>query len=136
MGGYYSGRVNWLALRNPLFISCTFLYVLHSVCKRATPEFAQTAFLKNYLNDLLFVPLALGIAVFLQRNFILKQPEYRLSKTQVIICVVYISIMFEGVIPLFKDRYTADFSDVLCYGFGGLLFYLFGNSDLPAKARL
>jgi hypothetical protein len=127
MGGYYSGGLKFQALLSPLFMGCTFLYVLHSVCKFAYPEITQIAYLNNYLNDLLFVPLALGSAVFLQQNLILKQPDYYLNKSQIIISVAYISVMFEGIIPLFKDRYTADFFDVLCYGFGGLLFYFFGN---------
>jgi hypothetical protein len=128
MVGNGFSRVNLAALRNPLFLTCTFLYVLHSLLKVAFPETANTPFLQHYLNDLLFVPLTLTSAVFLQRNFVLRQPAYQLSKWQIGLCVVYISVMFEGVIPLFKTRYTADIRDIACYAAGGWLFYQFGNT--------
>lgn len=127
MAGYGSCRVNPSPLLNPLFLGCTFLYLFHSVLKVTFPEAAATAFLRYYLNDLLFVPLTLTVAVFLQRNFVLCQPGYQLSKWQIGLTVAYISLMFEAVIPVFHSRYTADGWDVMCYAAGGWLFYAFGN---------
>ncbi|MBK0403646.1 hypothetical protein I5M27_11665 [Adhaeribacter sp. BT258] len=88
----------------------------------------ENAFLNNYLNDLLCLPLVLGTAVFLQRNLVLRQPDYALTGWQIGWVVIYFSVMFEAVIPLLVSRYTADFFDVICYAAGGWLFWVFGNA--------
>ncbi|KAA9340079.1 hypothetical protein [Adhaeribacter soli] len=124
MAGYDLGRLNLNTFRNPLFISCALLYGLNVLFLQKTYRFW---FLQNYLNDLLCLPLVLFVTVFLQRT-LFRKPAYRLTVYQVGIAAVYFSVMFEAVIPLFNQRYTADFWDVICYCSGGLLFYLFGNS--------
>ncbi|MFC5271004.1 hypothetical protein [Adhaeribacter terreus] len=126
MGGYNFGRLNFAVFRNPLLQICSFLYVLHTVLRRVVP--IENGFLNNYLNDLLCLPLVLGAAVFLQRNMVLRQADYALTGWQIGLVVIYFSLMFEGVIPLFVSRYTADFFDVICYGLGGWAFWFFGNA--------
>jgi hypothetical protein len=125
MGGYYSGRLNLAVFRNPFLQVCSFLYVLHTVLRQFVQ--IENAFLNHYLNDLLCMPLVFGAAIFLQRNLVLRQPDYALNKWQTGLVTVYFSVMFEGVIPLFVSRYTADFFDVICYGLGSWLFWYFGN---------
>lgn len=80
-----------------------------------------------YLNDLLSLPLVLAVAVLLQRFLVLRQHDYALTKYQILQVFIYWSVMFEGVIPNFVPRYTADLFDVVVYGLGAWLFYLFGN---------
>jgi hypothetical protein len=126
MGGYHFSRLNLAVFRNPLLQVCSFLYVLHTVLRQFVA--IENAFLNYYLNDLLCLPLVLGAAVFLQRNLVLRQPAYALTAWQIGLVVVYFSVMFEGVIPLFVSRYTADFRDVICYGLGGWLFWYFGQA--------
>ena len=104
-----------------------FLYVSHTVLHRL--GWLENAFLNNYLNDLLCLPLVLGAAIFFQRNIVLRQPAYALSKWQIGVIVIYFSVMFEWVFPQFMPRYTADFFDVICYGLGGGLFWIFGNAN-------
>lgn len=127
MGSYHFSRLNFAVFRSPLLQVCSFVYVLHSVWQQVLP--GEHWLLKNYLNDLLCVPLILGTAIFLQRNVLLRQPVYALSGWQIGWVVFYLSVMFEGVIPLFVSRYTADFFDVICYGFGGWLFWFWGNAN-------
>ena len=38
---------------------------------------------------------------------------------------IYLSITFELMLPKFSNRYTADALDVIIYGLGGMLYYLF-----------
>ena len=111
---------------------CTFLWLLHSVFQQYFPE---PWFLQYYLNDLLCMPIVLGTAVFLQRNVVLRQPAYALTAYQIGIIVVYWSVMFEGVIPNFVPRYTADLFDVLAYALGAAFFYFFGNSGQTNLVR-
>jgi hypothetical protein len=35
---------------------------------------------------------------------------------------LYVSVLFEGLLPLLSDRYAADWLDVLAYGAGTLAF--------------
>jgi hypothetical protein len=132
MAGYRVGRLNFGVWQNPLVLGSTFLYVLHSVLRQFFPE---PWFLQFYLNDLLCMPIVLGAAIFLQRNLVLRQPAYALTGYQIAIVVIYWSVMFEGVIPKFVERYTADIFDVIAYSLGGLLFYLFGNSGQSDLVR-
>lgn len=118
-------RLNWAILQNPLVLSCTFLYLLHTVWRR---NFSEPEILSSYLNDFLSLPLVLAVAIFLQRNFVLCQPDYKLSGTQILLVLAYWSVMFEGVIPHVASRYTADWLDVVAYAAGAGLFYIFGNA--------
>ena len=130
MVGYGAGRLNLQVFQNPVVVSCTFLWLLHSIFQQFFPE---PWFLKFYLNDLLCMPMVLGAAVFLQRNVVLRQPAYALTAYQIGIIVVYWSVMFEIAIPNFVPRYTADLWDVFMYFTGAFLFYFFGNA---AKTNL
>lgn len=125
MVGYGAGRLNWHVLQNPLVQGCAVVYLLHSLWRHFLPE---PWLLQYYLNDLLCMPLVLGAAVFVQRNLLLRRPDYGLNAYQIGMVVVYWSVMFEGVIPHFVARYTADIFDVVMYGAGGLAFYFFGNA--------
>ena len=83
-------------------------------------------FVNNHLNDLLIVPINLfavqlfwgvltGTTVFLRFSIVAS-------------CVLFYSIFFEFILPQFNIRYTADWWDVLCYLFGGLLFWLYQHT--------
>jgi uncharacterized protein YjeT (DUF2065 family) len=84
-------------------------------------------FLRNYLNDLLCMPLVLSLTLFLQRTFPCRRPNHVFTKYQVGIAVAYYAVGFEGVLPLFMPRYTADGLDVVAYVLGGIFFYRFIN---------
>lgn len=132
MAGYGISRLNLQVLQNPLVAGCTFLWLLHTVFQQ---YFTEPWFLQYYLNDLLCMPIVLGAAVFLQRNVVLRQPAYALTAYQIGMIVAYWSVMFEGVIPNFVPRYTADLLDVLTYIAGAALFYFFGNSAATNLVR-
>ncbi len=132
MAGNGGSRLDLQVFRNPLITGCTFLWLLHTVWRNFLPE---PWYFQYYLNDLLCMPIVLGAAIFLQRNLVLRQPDYGLTGWQIGIIVVYWSVMFEGVIPHFNSRYTADIFDVVAYAFGGLVFYRFGNSSKTNLVR-
>jgi len=126
MGSYRIGRLNWAVLQNPLVLGCTFLYLFHSVFRRL---FSEPEIFNSYLNDLLCMPLVLAAAIFLQRNFILRKAGYQLTVYQILVVLIYWSVMFEVVIPRVVSRYTSDWFDVLAYAAGAALFYFFGNAN-------
>ena len=49
------------------------------------------------------------------------------STKQVIIGLVYFSVVFEIALPLISITYTADPLDVLCYAIGAAVFLTFMN---------
>ena len=78
-----------------------------------------------YFNDLVCIPVIAGISL-LCLNLIFKN-IYRLSIFQVAFIVIYVSVMFEFILPRFDVRVTADLIDVFCYQIGGLVYYILIN---------
>ena len=122
-------RVSFFTFRNWGFLLAAGLFGVHYGLEKAGLSYPL---LRYYLNDLLCMPLVLGLTLFLQRNFILRDPNHVFTKYQVGIAVVYYAVGFEGVLPLFMSRYTADGLDVVMYGLGGLFFHRFIN--VPAAS--
>jgi hypothetical protein len=92
-------------------------------------------FLQYYLNDLLCMPLVLTVTLFLQRAFTFRNPSHVFTKHQVGIAVAYYALAFEGILPLFMARYTADVLDIAAYGLGGVFFYRYLNVAPALSAR-
>jgi uncharacterized membrane protein AbrB (regulator of aidB expression) len=79
-------------------------------------------FVKNHLSDLLCLPIILSIALLLIRK-LKRWPYFYLSNGMVITSFISTSIIFEGILPTYDKKYTADILDVLFYCMGGLIFY-------------
>ncbi len=80
-----------------------------------------------YYLDLLAVPIIANLGLFYQRKFVYKNPQVILNRWQVFFIVIYISLLFEAILPLFMKRYTRDLADVACYITGGLFFWIVMN---------
>lgn len=80
-------------------------------------------YLQAYLDDLLCMPVVLGISMQMMQYLRTHKERYYLSKTHVLLAFGYISLMFEVVLPAFSDTYTSDPWDVLCYALGSMVFY-------------
>lgn len=121
-------------LRNPIFvISASIFWVTY------TFEYFQIftlPFVHYYLDDLLALPVILTLAVAAQRQWIYRNPCYTLSKTQVVFAVIYVSVLFEGILPAFSVKYNRDAWDILAYILGAGLFYRFINKRQPAPSQL
>ena len=75
----------------------------------------------SYLEDLLCLPLLLSCTLLLMRK--LKRLT-ALHAGHLLFTVVYVAVLFEGILPELSARYTADPHDVICYALGGLIFYI------------
>ena len=80
------------------------------------------AFAKNYLNDVLCLPLFVPVSLGLQRLLRVRQHDGRPRLWEVFQHWAVFSVMFELVIPRFPRQFhsTADPLDVLAYLGGGL----------------
>ena len=76
------------------------------------------------------IPVIANLALWFNRVFLIKNNYYILSLGQVIFIVIYVSIVFEGLLPLISKTYTADWLDILLYIFGGSFFYMVMNKPI------
>lgn len=122
MVGSSSSRLNWQTFR-PLFWALLVVYLGHRLW--VWLQFPRSLFVQHYLDDLLCLPIVLTATLFIMR--FLYGSQVRFSVYQVIFVVVYVSVLFEGVLPQHMERYTGDVVDVLLYALGGWIYFRFLN---------
>lgn len=87
-------------------------------------------FFSSYLNDLLCMPVVLGICLFLIRKFS-KNEQLKISLFSAFSLAAFYSLYFELYLPEVTQRYTADVVDVLLYFTGAFAFWLVQRKDDP-----
>ena len=82
----------------------------------------------HHLNDFLAIPI---VAILCLHGvwLIKKDRRIRLNGFTIFSLVALFSLVFEYYLPLQDDRYTGDVWDVVCYGLGGLIFYILQKLD-------
>lgn len=86
-----------------------------------------TAF-RFYAKDIIIVPLVLSATGITMQ---LLKKDFRPGMKEVIAAVIYISLVFEILLPAFGTKFETDVIDVICYGIGGILYFaLFRNVHL------
>lgn len=104
------------------------LYVVHLVLKFG--RVPVPTFFSHYFADLLCMPLLLSGAVLFMR-WLRADAGLYLNGAMILVASLYVSLVFEYVLPLFFQRYTADVWDVVMYGVGGGLFGVFQKRLVP-----
>ncbi len=117
-----------------LFITSTSLFILNQIAEKCFQVFVP--FWHAYGDDFLCMPVVLGIALYLMRRFVLRNPNYVFSKTQIIFAVAYYAFAFEYVLPKYHIAYTADKFDVIAYSLGAFLFYHYLNQPTTKHQTL
>lgn len=100
-----------------------FVSLINRYCLRPTGNL----FLDGWLNDLLCLPILLEL-VQISMQFIVAK-NYVLSKFQLIVSILYCSLLFEYFLPNQSTAFYSDPIDVICYIFGGLSWYFILNRD-------
>ncbi|MCA1762090.1 MAG: hypothetical protein ABR574_02765 [Cryomorphaceae bacterium] len=77
--------------------------------------------IRFYGKDFILVPILLS-GVGLASRFLNK--PILIGTKEVILAVVYCSVVFEGILPVFRSNLTADYVDVICYAAGGLMWHM------------
>ena len=111
-------------LLNPWFITGCLVWVIVLTARKSGHPLP---FVNGNINDAFAIPVIANLALWYQRVFIIKNNYYVLSPLQVTFIVVYVSVIFELLLPTISRSYTADWIDVMLYGIGGLFFYLVMN---------
>lgn len=81
-------------------------------------------YVNDYLNDLLCIPLVLGLLSFMIR-YLKNDNSFQFSLSFITGLALYYSLYFEFYLPEVNSRYTSDWIDILLYFFGGILFYAY-----------
>jgi hypothetical protein len=120
-------------LQNPWFITGCLVWLIVQITRMLGHPLQ---FVNGYLSDAFALPVIANLGLWMQRKFIIKNNYYVLSPAQVIFMVVYISVLFEGLLPHISKIYTADWMDVLLYCIGGLFFYWVMNKPVAEVRRI
>jgi hypothetical protein len=89
--------------------------------------------INGYIDDAFAIPVIANLGLWFQRVFIIKNNYYVLAPWHIIFIVIYVSLTFEGLLPVLSKTYTADWIDVLLYIFGGVFFYCVMNKPLSSE---
>ena len=99
---------------------CFGLFLLNSLLLKL---FRMPAFFSSYVNDLLCMPVVLGVCLFLIRKFS-KNKQLKISLFSVLSLAALYSVYSEYYLPKVTERYTADVVDVLFYFTGAIIFWV------------
>jgi hypothetical protein len=106
---------------NPYFLIACLIFWINQFLEKVMGIFIP--FVHAYLDDLLAMPVILGITLQVYKWIHPLKKNFVFSKTQVVVGWIYFSFLFEFLLPKFSSTYTSDLLDVLCYGLGALAFY-------------
>lgn len=112
-----------------LFIVLLILYAVHLSIKYNS--IVVPVWISSYVADLLCVPFILSLFVMIVR-FVKKQNTFRLPPSMIVFAVLYISFVFEYLMPKYSARYTADPVDVVFYVIGGVFYFFFQNREMKS----
>jgi len=86
--------------------------------------------INGYIDDLIAIPVISNLGLWFQRQSVIRNNYYVLAPWQVAFIVLYVTIVFEALLPALSKTYTADWVDIILYIFGGLFFYKMMNRPL------
>lgn len=81
----------------------------------------------SYLDDVMCPGIVLGFALFIQQQFTFRHANYQFGWGQTGFFVLWYSLLFEVLFPLWDSRHYSDPWDVLAYSLGAVLFMRYGN---------
>ena len=119
-------------LINKWFVGGCLIWLVVTILRRSgnpLPVF------NGYLDDLLAIPVIANLGLWFQRVFVIRNNYYVLSSVHVTFIVVYVSVLFELVLPYYSKAYTGDWIDVTLYLAGGIFFYKIINKPIMPEKR-
>ncbi|HEY4323742.1 MAG TPA: hypothetical protein VGN20_07140 [Mucilaginibacter sp.] len=119
-------------LLNNWFIAGCFVWAIAIIARKTGHPLPA---INGYIGDALAIPVIANLGLWFQRIFIIKSDYYVLGVKHVVFIVIYVSLVFEGLLPFLSKTYTADWIDVVLYITGGLFFYLVMNKPIMIQRR-
>ena len=104
--------------RDPLCLAACAIYVVNRVWLRAH---VGGPFLTGQCNDLLLIPAALPLVLWIQRRLGLRPDDRPPAWREIGVHLAAWTLAAEVVMPQFTARATADWRDAIAYGAGALV---------------
>ncbi len=104
---------------------CLLACAAYGVNRWIVPHAWKGWFLKDYFDDILFIPAALPLILWLQRRTGLRPTDVRPRWSEIIFHLVVWSVAAEVIAPHFFARAVGDPWDVVAYAGGALVAGLF-----------
>jgi len=104
-------------LRDGLFLVCCSLYALN---RWAIRPHTHNLFLRFHFNDMLLIPCALPVLLWMQRGLRLRTNDQPPTWNEIALYTVFWSILFEVIGPHLLKRATGDPWDAVVYFVGGI----------------
>ena len=117
-------------VKNPFFFIPVLIFAVNQILERFFKIFIP--WVHSYLDDLLAMPVILGITLQIYRKIHPKKDAFSFSKTQILVALIYVSLVFELILPHFSNTYISDTYDLVCYTFGAGYFFFFINQSEKA----
>jgi len=106
-------------LLKPYFICFVGLYVVVRLLRLF--EFEIPEMINSHLTDFLFMPILLTISLFGVR--VLKRDgDINLTFGMIIVSFVFVSVVFEIIMPSRSSHFVKDYWDIAAYGLGAAFF--------------
>ncbi len=119
--------------KHPIFIFASMVFWVNLYLEKSLGIFVP--FYHSYGDDLIAMPVVFGICLQLMRWIHPMKGELIFNKKQLVIGLIYFSIVFEIILPRISAVYTADLLDVLCYLIGTLVFHKIMNKPAPQSKK-
>jgi hypothetical protein len=119
-------------IKNPYFICSCLIFWLNQFFEKYLGLFIP--WVHEYLDDLLAMPVVLGITLQVYRWIHPQKENFRFSKTQIAVGWLYFSFLFEVLLPKWSKIYTSDIWDVFAYGIGAVAFYTLINVNSEPRS--
>lgn len=111
--------------KNPFFFVPCIIFWTNQYLEKSHQVFIP--FVHAYLDDLMAMPVVLGITLQVFRWMHPLKNTFAFTKSQVVVGLLYFSFLFEFALPQWSSDYTGDIWDVVFYSIGALIFYNFIN---------
>lgn len=105
-------------LRDPLCLAACALYLLNRLWLRSH---VGGAFLSGQFDDLLLIPAALPVVLWIQRRLGLRADDRPPAWSEIGVHLFAWTLAAEVVMPHFASHATADWKDAVAYGAGALV---------------
>jgi len=113
-------------LLDPIFILSSALYAVNKI-SHVRPYYWCNGFFKNYLNDVLLVPVMIPVILFFLSACNVRKTNSPPMIIEIVIPLIIWSIAFELIGPFYFGKGTSDLFDVYSYVIGGFLSWKYWN---------
>ena len=109
-----------------VYVTCVGIFLAHQYFEGTNQSLE---IINNYIDPLLLPILFLPI-ILIERRWLLDDNSHRFSAVFLFVYLILFAIISELIFPLFSEKFTADWIDVILMGVGVAIFHMVFNKNL------